>query len=505
MAGSLCGVILTAGLFYTPSPHWRTNIISDLDAIALAQQSPRKAHKKSKKYTTCLSNPSKAGSSKTVSSKKSGGKQDARNPAGDSKSKPAKKTAEQVTSSQYYQRYGVQIPLYERGGKKRAHARLAKALRNKGTDVLLNIVQEYAGVEKRKEFKNSNITEAEIADWIEEVETRALGPNPRSTLKIVKDASVVKKENVPIAELEAVPEPVKYEGKGKASLHTATQDEGKRKCDDTSEPLRGSQQTTKKSKTRHADTQLAEQSPTEDTILNTDASTKDEYRKSRGRKPDSREAEKLTKLKPGMEEENTNQHTEEYKQLEQTARLGKFMKQVDIDMNNPDASSKFVVLHEQDEVHILTASTAQTTGKIFLHDTAVPLDVDGAKARLRQLLSTRPVETPFLKAGQHGRHGDFVDDPDRRTGRGHQLALKEKVALDRYLQSRGQALKQFPRYSAVTEGQKTRLDIEESWEQNELWYNKFTIRYPGFSVNHLWPCGCEKLRGESESGESEEE
>ncbi|OAL00425.1 hypothetical protein IQ06DRAFT_144702 [Phaeosphaeriaceae sp. SRC1lsM3a] len=412
----------------------RTNIIDCLDAIALAQQGQRKAQKKPKKALTVSSAPVKSGGSKAGPSKKAGANQDAGDFVESSRLKPAKKTAKEVTTARYYEKNGVKIPLFEKGGKKRAHARLAKGLRNKGTDILLDIVQEYAGVSKRIEFKNADKTKAEIAEWVEEVETRALGSHPKSTLGFVKDDSMVNTGDVLIVDPDPKPasETTKYKGKGKAPVHAAVQNQ-------------------------------------EDTATKSNASTNDERCKARAERPKSKKAKRLPKLSEGMDEGTPNQCTEEYKQQEEQARLEGFMKRTSIDINNPDASSRLVVLHDQDEVRILTASTIPKTGRPILHDTAVPLNVNKAKARLIQLQASQPVELPFLKDGQHGRHGHFVHDPDRRTG------------------------------------QEVHPEIKKTWEQNELWYNKFTDHYPGFPVNHLWPCGCEKLRGESENGESEEE
>lgn len=171
----------------------RTNIIGDLDAIAFAQQGQRKTTKKSKKAGT---GPAKGGSSKAGSWKKLGAGQ-AAGGTGSSKPRTAKKTADQTTSAQYYEQDRVKIPLIKKGGKRRTHARLTSTLRNKGTDFLLDIVQEYAGVEKRKEFKNADKAKAEIAEWIEEVEMRALGPNSRSNLKFSTGDT---EDDVPMAE-----------------------------------------------------------------------------------------------------------------------------------------------------------------------------------------------------------------------------------------------------------------------------------------------------------------
>jgi hypothetical protein len=148
-----------------PSKNKQTNIISNLDAIALAMQGgERKALPKRKKTAASTGPPALPSASS-------------------SKAKPAKKpTSTQRTGPRFYEEDGVKIPLYEKGGKRRANARLSSILRNKNTDFLLDVVEQYAGADKRKEFKDADKSKAEMADWIEEHETYALGSNPNSKL-----------------------------------------------------------------------------------------------------------------------------------------------------------------------------------------------------------------------------------------------------------------------------------------------------------------------------------
>jgi len=177
-----------------PRKNQHTNIIDDLDAISLAQQGgKRKAAPKKKKDTTggagAPAPPVASGSKAQIAKRPAATPQygGASGPpgAGSSKARAAKKkAAPKATGPRFYEKNGVKIPLYEKSGKKRGHARLASGLRNKNTDFLLDLVGEYAGAAKRKEFKDADKTKAEMADWIEEQETYALGPNPLSKLDI---------------------------------------------------------------------------------------------------------------------------------------------------------------------------------------------------------------------------------------------------------------------------------------------------------------------------------
>lgn len=146
----------------------QTNIINDLDAITSVMQGGKRkaARKKSKKSKNT---PGTGPQAAPVASS--------------SKAKPAKKpTAAPNAGPRFYEKNGVKISLYEKSGKKRAHARLSSSLRNKNTEFLLDVIDEYAGADKRKEIKDADKSKAEKADWIEEHETYALGPNLKSRL-----------------------------------------------------------------------------------------------------------------------------------------------------------------------------------------------------------------------------------------------------------------------------------------------------------------------------------
>lgn len=83
---------------------------------------------------------------------------------------------------QFWEKDGIRIPLYK-GGKKRSCASASATLRNKKMEELLHIVEEYAGIDKRREMEREEQTKGYIADWIELKETLALGRNQHSKLQ----------------------------------------------------------------------------------------------------------------------------------------------------------------------------------------------------------------------------------------------------------------------------------------------------------------------------------
>jgi len=90
----------------------------------------------------------------------------------------------QASEAQYYEADGLKITLYDQdgAGKRKKHARLAKSLLNKSSDQLLDIVEQYAGSDKRQELQDKGWSKTRLAEWIEEKETLALVRNPKSTL-----------------------------------------------------------------------------------------------------------------------------------------------------------------------------------------------------------------------------------------------------------------------------------------------------------------------------------
>lgn len=170
---------------------------------------------------------------------------------------------------------------------------------------------------------------------------------------------------------------------------------------------------------------------------------------------------------------------------------------MDIDPNDPDTSAKIVHLPEKGEDRVLTATTNPHTGGAILHDTPIPHNYSA-------LGSSQGVEaaTPYLKPGQHGPHGDFENDPDHWTGRGHKVAPQDYQGHGEYLTFRGQVLNRYSAYPKALDGEEIDDEVKKAWNENERKHAEFLHKYPGFGFAHLWPCGCEMV---PEEGQSEEE
>lgn len=98
---------------------------------------------------------------------------------------PITATTNKNPRSRFYEADGLKIPLNDQDGlgdKKKQHARLAQSLRQNDLEELLDIVEQYAGTQKRIEFCMLELSKVEVANWIEEKETLALGRHPKSTL-----------------------------------------------------------------------------------------------------------------------------------------------------------------------------------------------------------------------------------------------------------------------------------------------------------------------------------
>jgi hypothetical protein len=189
-----------------------TNIIGFDEGAALTQQGQRK--KASRKRTVrsrsaaTKTRAAKSAGSQTTSgntqakptSKKTAGPPKPANPevaASSTKTKPRRELApNEPSDSLFFEGYRVRIPLYNNNGERKEYARLSSALCVKIRDQLLDIVEEYAGSDKRKQFIDEKQTKANIADWIEKAESLALGPNPRSELQCKWMASPDKHEGL---------------------------------------------------------------------------------------------------------------------------------------------------------------------------------------------------------------------------------------------------------------------------------------------------------------------
>jgi hypothetical protein len=160
----------------------RTNIIDDDEvarAMALASLAKGKGKGKKKATEPHASSPSKPKNINAVpaASASTNGRPSATPATAD--------TPVQAFEGRYYEANGLKIPLYNQdglGNKKKQYARLSKGLLKYSVDELLDVVEQYAGADKKKELKDKGLTKTRLANWIEEKETMALGRNPKSTL-----------------------------------------------------------------------------------------------------------------------------------------------------------------------------------------------------------------------------------------------------------------------------------------------------------------------------------
>lgn len=82
------------------------------------------------------------------------------------------------STSKFYEEYGLCVPLIKRG-QRRPHARAACELASKSKAGLLEIVKDLA---PSKVAKLKGASKSDVAQWIERVETLALGPHPTTQL-----------------------------------------------------------------------------------------------------------------------------------------------------------------------------------------------------------------------------------------------------------------------------------------------------------------------------------
>jgi hypothetical protein len=134
----------------------RTNIIED-DEFVLAMAAAGKKGKGKKKATGgSASSPPK--------SQKASGVPTARG--------KAKAAASHNTGARFYEADGLKIPLFNSVGRKRI-SRSWKTVSKKNFEELLEIVEEYAGANKKGELRNRGSSKTELAQWIEAQETLA--------------------------------------------------------------------------------------------------------------------------------------------------------------------------------------------------------------------------------------------------------------------------------------------------------------------------------------------
>ncbi|RMZ71559.1 nad(P)-binding protein [Pyrenophora seminiperda CCB06] len=506
----------------------RTNIIDDSEvarAMALATQGKKKQVK----------------SKKTAVDGRASGPKVTKKPGGPTTNARAKAAHTTITNHEprggFYEANGLKIPLYNNDGsgtKKRQCARLAKSLLNKSVNDLLDIIEQYAGADKRQELMNKGLSKLKLATWIEEKETLALGRNPKSTLpninqnrtnNVVRPVNPVPPTLVQEAKNPAAQSPITYVPRN--GPKTAKKDGPVRERLDNQkrgppdEALGNQLQQKHQRRENEANkntTPVTDVKGNVQQIATTDRRVQEQLGSRKRGLPDGtpgspsphkhqkreREANNGT-TRPGKLEMETPVDKPVNEAIPQTGprvnifrgteialhHRGIFMDRLGLDSNNPDRSS--LILRGDKEHHVITTVSKSPNGSVYLFDTTITNDKRDAP------ITTR---VPFRKPGNHGRHGDFIDDPDRFTGRGHQMEPVDATRWQKY-KSFQNKLEQDRRHNPTKDrGEAINHRTEGRWNEWQNWYGGFLERYPGYAVAHLWPCGCEVM---GDGNESEEE
>ncbi|KAI2478090.1 hypothetical protein Ptr902_10285 [Pyrenophora tritici-repentis] len=440
-----------------------TNIINDDEvALAMAMSSQGKKQAKNQKKAT------NSGASGFKAPKKPNGV-----PTANNKAKPAATTIRnQDTRVRFYEANGLKIPLYDNNGqgtKKRQHPRLARSLLNRSVDNLLGIVEQYAGADKKQKFINKGISKLKLATWIEEVETLALGRNQKSTLP---NNSQNKTD--------------KAAGTVSPALTTHTQQFTRQAVPTPTEP-----QTVEDDRARGPLGGRKRDAPDEGpSIQPLQKHQKRNHETNTGAITGQSSEEGLVGLPGSQSTPQTLAHINIYSNTDTAIDYRhNFMGRTGLNPSDPDRSS--VVLWDPKEHHVITA-ISYPNGEMHLFETTVPSDGRNVPA---------PRSNPFLKPGKHGRHGDFIADPDIWTGRGHQMERNDSASWERYKEF--QRVFEQDRFNNRTSNDGVALDqtSKDTWVEWQKWYSGFLEKYPGYAVAHLWPCGCEVMTDGTESEE----
>ncbi|KAF2133408.1 hypothetical protein P153DRAFT_381838 [Dothidotthia symphoricarpi CBS 119687] len=474
--------------------------------------------------------------------------------AGIAKTKSLSSVGVPNVGPQFWEEEGLRIPLYK-GGRKRICASVSASLRNKKVEELLEIVEDYAGANKRQQMDGGKQTKAYIADWIESKETLALGrnrhsklppnvqrarlrreddvapaPKPVTTVSLANtkkktEVTSSKKQSLQVHTKQDTVRISKIQAESKQTIAVARPDEtqdmhsnetipkdqghdfqastlpidsgilneslsdversNKRKHGNTHEPTL-LQQTAKKQRTHDSTGEVSEAKSTISKPDNTQYPLQDHTVHFQDPVAQRREQKEATLV-------NTiNKMNEEASKL---ARRQAFMNDVGLDPTQLDRSTVIVPGKYKDTV--LTVTSNAESGYTIIHDTQISHSCN--KLNMEDASPVKHQEPSFLKPGRHGRHGDFDDDEDRFTGRGHQMTPEDEVEYHNYLQFRGDFLDMYPTYPRLAEGNNANSDLSNRWNDNEVWYRRFREKYSGLAPAHLWDCGCEKIGDGSES------
>lgn len=180
--------------------------------------------------------------------------------------------------------------------------------------------------------------------------------------------------------------------------------------------------------------------------------------------------------------------------------LKMFMNDVGLDPAQPETAT--IVMHAANlNEDIILTVTAKECGFISLYNTHIPRshkDYDGSR------VSRSSTIKPYLKEGQHGRGGQFDNDPDRSTGRGHDYEPEDTRNFHDYLAIEAALHKKYPKWPYKPDGECVDPEIIEIRNAQRTWYNGYARKYSGRLLRD-WPCGCEKLVAQDDAESESEE
>lgn len=436
-------------------------------------------------------------------------------------------TTTPTSEKQFYEEDGLRIPLCDAKGQKKQYARDGQVLAQKFSKAILcNIVKEYAGESKVEELKATNASKKQIAQWIQDVETRAWGKGPRqqAARETLKDPQ--RKASV---EVLGAPQPQELVKKNKSG-GTKTKEEpranpntndtmslngtsngGKRKRDDE----RVATQTPKKTKYQHHGTQNVTTSAPQETKFSGDSN------KAHINPPQDRgllqpmntsnppKSAGYTQQQRVKQKKSDNQRLAK-KRADEQANMAFYIVKINdkhkmkehpfidaCELNptwdpatSPETPSTKVQKLAYGHKVILTATSDNT-----VHETTISLaDLKAERQRQRQFqqrfdspaasdhqkekqvneqpCSNNP-DAPYRKPGKHGWDYDkhcwaWEGDPDLHTGIGHQIDPEDLAKLE---------------------------------QEGVQFQREFDQKYPG-RLDNQWPCGCQ-VPGDDDDSEEE--
>ncbi|KAF2872140.1 hypothetical protein BDV95DRAFT_37284 [Massariosphaeria phaeospora] len=399
-----------------------------------------------------------------------------------------------------YEADGLRIPLFhDPSGNRKRVPRGAKSLANKfNVEALLNVVREYAGEAKVQEMKD--LRKMEIAEWIEAMEKKAMGP------RLIDHANG-------------------NHGAGSNRQAAAESKASKRKYGDAEDELPTAPHHTPKKQKTHQSPEPARKMvssppppprnapspPTIDVASEEEESSDEE--ELEGESPNNLAEVLFEEFSARPDEPAPRRQTPAPAtvptvaptpaQLQPTSQ-GPLPNQLGLDPRSAFTATQIAHLPEENEHQILTAHMPDKIPLQIFHSgpptltffrTCIPYNACSQR-RARS-------PAPFLKPGRHGPRGQFLNDPDLLTGKGHQVEPADQRKYDEAQKFQQGLWKTYPEYQRT--GDRSLLKPEELKRLGEvvayerLWRKK----YPGMNGGE-WQCGCLVPQDEDEVVSEEE-